>query len=81
MYINRGKSLFIYEFIIYFLLKFIFLQIETVICGSSDLLDLDLKELRKHTNYLGIYHDNHPVIEMFWVNYFYFILSIILSYL
>jgi hypothetical protein len=44
------------------------LEIEQVICGCSDLIGLDLVELRKQTSYLGDYHDHHPVIEMFWVS-------------
>jgi E3 ubiquitin-protein ligase HERC4 len=43
-------------------------QIEMVICGSSDILDLNLADLRSHTSYLGEFHDRHPVICMFWVS-------------
>jgi hypothetical protein len=45
------------------------LEIENVICGSSDIIGLDLAELRRQTTYLGDFHDHHPVIEMFWVRH------------
>jgi hypothetical protein len=47
---------------------FLFLQIEMVICGSSDLLHLNLNDLRRHASYLGEFHDRHPVICSFWVS-------------
>jgi hypothetical protein len=41
-------------------------EIEYVICGSSDIGDIS--QLRLFTTYEGEYHDQHPVIEIFWVS-------------
>ncbi|CAL5207670.1 unnamed protein product [Lathyrus oleraceus] len=39
-------------------------ELQLLISGSLDSLDVD--DLRQHTNYVGSYHSEHDVIEMFW---------------
>ncbi|XP_028786892.1 E3 ubiquitin-protein ligase UPL6 [Neltuma alba] len=39
-------------------------ELQLLISGSLDSLDVD--DLRLHTNYVGGYHSEHYVIEMFW---------------
>ncbi|XP_022723158.1 E3 ubiquitin-protein ligase UPL6-like isoform X4 [Durio zibethinus] len=39
-------------------------ELQLLISGSLDSLDVD--ELRRHTNYVGGYHGEHYVIDMFW---------------
>ncbi|RXH71819.1 hypothetical protein DVH24_025320 [Malus domestica] len=40
------------------------MAMQDVVCGSLDSLDVD--DLRMHTNYVGGYHSEHYVIDMFW---------------
>nr|XP_028951954.1 E3 ubiquitin-protein ligase UPL6-like isoform X2 [Malus domestica]XP_028951955.1 E3 ubiquitin-protein ligase UPL6-like isoform X2 [Malus domestica] len=39
-------------------------ELQLLISGSLDSLDVD--DLRMHTNYVGGYHSEHYVIDMFW---------------
>lgn len=39
-------------------------EVQILIGGVNSPIDLD--DLRKHTNYGGLYDDQHPVIVAFW---------------
>lgn len=48
---------------IFFLTEFVF-QLQRLISG--DTAPLDLKDLRKHTQYYGGFHDSHRVVGWLW---------------
>jgi len=39
-------------------------EVQILIGGVNS--PIDLEDLRRHTNYGGLYDDNHPVVEAFW---------------
>ena len=39
-------------------------EVQILIGGVNSPIDLD--DLRKHTNYGGLYDDNHEAVVMFW---------------
>lgn len=42
-------------------------EIEVLLCGSNDIGDLSY--MRLQTKYAGEYHDEHQIIQWFWVRY------------
>lgn len=54
----------LHTLIIYYITHIIEFQLQRLISGDN--VPLDMKDLRRHTQYYGGFHDSHRVISWLW---------------